>query len=147
MQNGSRELDRRDLEDAEAANYLFGHAPPEVTIIPKTLGIRLLLSAAFIGPLSQAWAQPAASSSAGLRARPAAVSLANEDVQAALDLATGGFVSIYDKRSGSEYVGTPKGSAIHFESNVVESCALNPSHELRLELRPYEVRVLCVDGR
>ena len=41
----------------------------------------------------------------------------------------------------------PEGSAIRVESNFVDSYTINPADELRLELRPYEVRVLCADGR
>jgi hypothetical protein len=41
----------------------------------------------------------------------------------------------------------PEGSTIQVESNVAESHAISPADELRLDLGPHEVRVLCVDGR
>jgi hypothetical protein len=41
----------------------------------------------------------------------------------------------------------PKSSAIRIESNLRESQRVTPADELRLELRPYEVRVLCVDAQ
>jgi len=40
----------------------------------------------------------------------------------------------------------PAGSTIRFESNLVEPSALPAADELRFQLKPYEVRVLCVDG-
>jgi len=40
---------------------------------------------------------------------------------------------------------TPAGSKIHCESNLSERSTVAPADELRFQLKPYEVRVLCVD--
>lgn len=61
---------------------------------------------AIAGLLDRTHAQPATSPPVASNQRPA-VKLENGDLSVTVDPATGGFVSILDKRSGSEYVGAP----------------------------------------
>ena len=38
-------------------------------------------------------------------------------------------------------------STLHVESNAADPYTISPADELRMELKPYEVRLLCIDDQ